>query len=299
MWAFQVVPREPAQQFEVEIGRVIEEQQVVVVVDAFLLHGTVEALAVRVHAWRFGKGMPVSKQAISERSGEMALEFAAVVGEHGFDGKREHRLNQAKELCRRGAGVTAGGPRPGEMGVQIGAGDDEAALVERTQLDAVQRHAVARTLGTKVLGLAQARLAHRFGFARAAEGTWSRTHLVGSVGDEAADGARARTAQLLRGGERRQQLMQPLFSPVRMRGAQAPNLGDYGHRPLRRRRRLGAVDPGARAATLPPWALSLVPHRIKVRRLSSNASQAAETPWRCAKLRICNRRCASGQSFPA
>jgi hypothetical protein len=93
--------------------------------------------------------------------------------------------------------------------------------------------------------------------------------------------------------------MQPLFSPVRMRGAQAPNLGDYGHRPLRRRRRLGAVDPGARAATLPPWALSLVPHRIKVRRLSSNASQAAETPWRCPKLRICNRRCASGQSFPA
>jgi len=79
----------------------------------------------------------VGKQAIGEGRGEMALEFAAVVSEHGLDGEWEYRLNQTKELCRGSAGVTARGPRPSEMRVEIGAGNDKAALVQRAQLNAI------------------------------------------------------------------------------------------------------------------------------------------------------------------
>jgi hypothetical protein len=51
--ALEVVPGEPAQQLEVEVGEILEEEQVVVVVDAFFLEGAIEALAVGVHlgAW--------------------------------------------------------------------------------------------------------------------------------------------------------------------------------------------------------------------------------------------------------
>jgi hypothetical protein len=61
---------------------------------------------------------------------EVALEFAAVIGQYGFDGEGEHGLNQAEELRCGGAGVAAGGPCPGEVRMQIGAGDDIAALVQ-------------------------------------------------------------------------------------------------------------------------------------------------------------------------
>ena len=54
VWAFEVVPGEPAQQLEVEVGEVVEEEQVVVVVDAFFLDGAVEAFAVGVHARGLG-----------------------------------------------------------------------------------------------------------------------------------------------------------------------------------------------------------------------------------------------------
>lgn len=107
--SLEVVPGEIAQQFEVEVGEVIEEQQVVVEVDAFLLHGAIEAFAVGVHAGCFGVGVPVGEQVVGQRAGEVALEFAAVVGEHGFDGEREHGLDEAEELAGSGAGVAAGG----------------------------------------------------------------------------------------------------------------------------------------------------------------------------------------------
>jgi len=87
---------------------------------------------------------------------------------------------------------------------------------------------VARPLSTKVLGLAQARLADRFGFTGPAEGTRSRAHFIGRVGDQATDSACAGTGQLVRRGERCEQLMQLLLGEVRVLGAQAPNLRHQG-----------------------------------------------------------------------
>ena len=49
VWALGVVPGEPAQQLKVEIGELIEEQQVVVIVDELVLDGAIEALAMGVH----------------------------------------------------------------------------------------------------------------------------------------------------------------------------------------------------------------------------------------------------------
>ncbi len=86
---------------------------------------------------------------------EVALEFAAVVGQDRFDGEGKHGLNQAEELRRGGAGVTAGGAGPGEVRMQIGAGDDIAALVQGAQLDAVQSDAMACPHGVEMLRLAQ------------------------------------------------------------------------------------------------------------------------------------------------
>ena len=64
----------------------------------------------------------------SRLASAVALEFTAVVGEDGFDGEREHGLNQAKELSGGGTRVTAGDPSPAEVRMQIGAGDDVAAV---------------------------------------------------------------------------------------------------------------------------------------------------------------------------
>ena len=129
MWAFEVVPGEPAQQLEVELGEVVEEEKIVVVVDAFFLDGAVEAFAMGVHARCLGKGMPVGAQQAGELGREVALELAPVVGEDGLDGEGKHGLDEAEELGGRGAGVTAGGPGPSEVRMQIGAGDDLVALV--------------------------------------------------------------------------------------------------------------------------------------------------------------------------
>jgi hypothetical protein len=217
--ALEVVPGEVAQEFEVEVGEVVEEEQVVVVVDAFFLDGAIEAFAVGVHARGFGEGMPVGGQAVGERGGEMALELAAVVGEDGFDGEGEDGLDQAEELGGGGAGVAVGGPGPGEVRVQIGAGDDVAASALGLQLDAVQGHAMAGALGVEMFGFAQARLAYRAGLAVGDEAPWAGAHLIGRVGDQAADGTRAGTGQLSGGGEGQQQQVELLFGQIRVRGA--------------------------------------------------------------------------------
>jgi len=230
--ALKVVPGQPREQLEVEVGEVVEEEQVVVVVDELFLDGAIEAFAVGIHLRGLGEGVPMSEQPIGEGGGEMALELAAVVGEHGFDGEGEHGLNQAEELGGGGAGVTTSGPGPGEVGVQIGAGDEVAAVVLGAQLDAVEGHAMAWSLGAEMLGLAQARLAHWLGLARRPQRPRSRAHLVRGIGDQAADGTRARTRQPVGRGKRRQQQMQLFFAEIRMRAAQAPDLGDQGRRPL-------------------------------------------------------------------
>src|SRR6267154_3434597 len=120
----------------------------------------------------------MGEQQRGELMGEVALELAAVVGQDRFDGEGEHGLNQAEELRRGGAGVTAGGAGPGEVRMQIGAGDDVAALVEGTQLDAVQGHAMAGTLGVEMPRLAHSGLAYRGRFAVAAKPPWPGAHLV-------------------------------------------------------------------------------------------------------------------------
>ena len=232
MGTLEVVPSQPTQQFEVEVGEVVEEEQVVVIVDAFLLDGAIEAFAVGVHFRGLGEGMPVSEQSVGESGREIALEFAAVVGEHRFDGEGEHRLNQAKELCGGGAGMTARGPGPGEVRMQIGAGDDVAAIALRPQFDAVQGHTMARTLGVEMLGLAQAWPAYRLGFAVGAQPTRPGAHLVRCVSDQAADSTGARTGQLVGRGKHSQQQVQLLFRQIRVQRAQASNLGDQHRWPL-------------------------------------------------------------------
>ena len=92
--ALEVVPGEVAQEFEVEVGGVVEEQLVVVVVDALFLQGAIESLAVGVHLGRLGEGVPVGEQAMGQFGGEVALELAAVVGEDGLDGEGEDGLDE-------------------------------------------------------------------------------------------------------------------------------------------------------------------------------------------------------------
>jgi len=174
----------------------------------------------------------MGEQSVSQGGGEMALELAAVVGEHRFDGEGEYRLDELEELCRGGAGVAAGGPGPSEVRMQIGTGDDVAAMVLGAQLDAVQGHAVARALGPEVFRLAQPRAAYRLGLAYAALGARARAHLVRRIGNEPADGARARAGQMVGGSKRQEQQLQLLLAQVRMRAAQSPDLAHHRARPL-------------------------------------------------------------------
>jgi len=141
----------------------------------------------------------------------MALELAAVIGEHRFDGEGEHRLDELEELCCGGAGVAACSPSPSKVRVQVGAGDDVAAHVERAQLDAVQGHAVPWALGLEVLGLTQPWTAYRRGFAGAAWSARPRAHLVRRIGNQSSYGARARTRQTVGYGEGYQQQVQLLL----------------------------------------------------------------------------------------
>jgi hypothetical protein len=99
-----------------------------VVVDEFFLNGSIEAFAVGVHLGCLGVGMPMGEQLVGQGAGEVALELAAVVGKHGLDGEWEHGLDEAKELFGGSTGVAVGGPGPGEVGMQVDAGDDVAAL---------------------------------------------------------------------------------------------------------------------------------------------------------------------------
>src|SRR5271156_976699 len=99
--------------------------------------------------------MPVCGEPFGQCGGEVALKLAAVVGEDGFDGEGEDGLDEAEELSGGGAGVAAGGPGPGEVRMQVGAGDDVAAQAVGAQLDAVEGDAMARAQCVEVLGLAQ------------------------------------------------------------------------------------------------------------------------------------------------
>ena len=181
--------------------------------------------------------------------------------------------------------------------MQVGAGDDVAALVLGAQFDAFQGHAMAAAFVPEML--AQAWLAHRIGFAGATEGLWPRAHLVRGVGDQAADGARAGAWQLAGGRPRQQQLMQLSFGQTRMQRKQVADLGHQRGGPLPPAAVcLGAVDPGTRAAALPPSALSRARHKYSLRRLNLNDSQAATKPCRRQKPRISSRRWALGAIIP-
>jgi len=141
----------------------------------------------------------------------MALELAAVIGEHRFDGEGEHGLDEAKELRGGGAGVAAGGPGPSEMRMQIGAGNHVAALIGGPQLDAVQRHAMARMEGVKMLRLAQPWSAQGRAFAMGANALWAGAHFVRRLRDQPANGAGTRARQMAHRGEGQQQHMQLFF----------------------------------------------------------------------------------------
>jgi len=180
VWAFQVVPSEVAQQLQAEVGEIVEEEEIVVVVDTLFLHGAIEALAVGVHFGRLGKGVPMGNQMVGQGGGKVAQECAAVVGEHGLDGEREYGLNKAKELGSGGAGVAAGGPGPAEVRMQVGAHDDVTAIAQGAQFDAVQSDAMAGAFGPEMLEFTQAYGVHGLGFARPAVGVGDERILSGA-----------------------------------------------------------------------------------------------------------------------
>ena len=162
----------------------------------------------------------------------MALELAAVIGEHRFDGEGEHGLDEAKELRGGGAGVAAGGPGPSEMRMQIGAGNHVAALIGGPQLDAVQRHAMARMEGVKMLRLAQPWSAQGRAFAMGANALWAGAHFVRRLRDQPANGAGTRARQMAHRGEGQQQQMQLFFGEIGMERTQAADLRHQCRGPL-------------------------------------------------------------------
>lgn len=64
-----------AQQLVIEVGQVIEAQQVVVVVDAIFPDRAIETFAVGVHPGGLRVGLPMDEKALGERRGEVPLEI--------------------------------------------------------------------------------------------------------------------------------------------------------------------------------------------------------------------------------
>lgn len=116
--------------------------------------------------------------------------------------------------------------------MEVGAGDDVASGAVGAHFDGVEGNAVAGVFGVEVLGFAQAWGPQGFRLAGRAVSMGARAHLVGGVGIEAADGARAGAWELVLRGEWLQQQVQLFLAEVGVSAAQAADLGDDRRRPL-------------------------------------------------------------------
>jgi len=182
--ALGVVEDEPVGQLLVE-GVQVGKEQVFVVIDEGLLHGSMEALDVGVHFGCLRVGVPALDALCFERFGEIGLEFGAVVGEHPLGRLGEQRQGQV-ECCSRVAGVLGGrGPGEGEVRRRIDEGDD---IASQTVTDAL--HGVAsehlqgrqvRAFGLSWLGEAPEGPVAAFGI----DSCWRMAHFVRGAGNDA------------------------------------------------------------------------------------------------------------------
>jgi hypothetical protein len=118
---------------------------------------------------------------------------------------------------------------------------------------------VAGVVGGEVLGFTQAWGAYWLGLAGGAEGARARTHFVGGVGDEAADGACAWAGQLFACRERLQQEVQFFLGQVGVFGAQAADLGGDGRGPLPRATAFGRGGAWCQRGEVAAFAAQLRP----------------------------------------
>jgi hypothetical protein len=81
MRALGIEPSEPTQQSLVELRQVVE-QQLLVNIKELILHGAIEALAVRVHLRGAWEGVPVHDPGGFKSAVEVSSELLAVVREH-------------------------------------------------------------------------------------------------------------------------------------------------------------------------------------------------------------------------
>ena len=88
MRTLEVVPAEPEEESMIERLEIIEEKAFLVV-DELLLESAIEALAMGIHFWRVGKGVPVNDVAGLEGEVEVFTELVAVIGEGTLGGDRE------------------------------------------------------------------------------------------------------------------------------------------------------------------------------------------------------------------
>ena len=119
MGALAVIPVQPSEQFKIELEQVGEEQ-VLVVVDQFVLNHAVKTLAVGVHLRGLRVGVPVGQRMPLKLSGKVAVELAAIVGEHCLDPIGEGCLDEPEELGCRRTGMRACGLGERKVRVQIG-----------------------------------------------------------------------------------------------------------------------------------------------------------------------------------
>jgi len=231
MRAFSVVPIEPGEQFQIE-RRQIGEQEILVITGELVLHGAVKAFAVRIHFGGFGISVPMREGEGLELLSEVAFEFTAIVGEHCLDAIGEDRFDESKELSGGKARVAAGSPGEGEMGVQVGKGDDKAPAIVGLPFDRIEGHAMPWMAGHEMFGLAWARDAFELRLAVGPDSQRRMTHLVFSISDQPPNGTHRRTTQLPLITKSEQKRMDLLLGEVRMVLADAPDLGNDRRCPL-------------------------------------------------------------------
>ena len=96
MYPFGVVEREVVHELPVEGFRI--QQEVRMVIDELLLHGSIESLHVGIHLRCLGVGVIVDEVEPSEFLREVLLELTPVVRKHKGDGVREHLPAEVEEL---------------------------------------------------------------------------------------------------------------------------------------------------------------------------------------------------------
>ena len=196
MGAFTVIPIDPGQELKIECWQ-IGKEQILVIVSELVLHGAVKAFAVGIHFWGFRIRMPMGEGVALEFGGEVAFEFAAVIGEHCLDAIGKDGLDELKELTGGKARVAAGRPGEGEMRVQVGEGDDKAPAAIDLPFDGIEGHAVTWMTGDEMLGLARGLGASGLGLTVGTQPRWAMAHFIRCISDESPNRAHRRTAQVL------------------------------------------------------------------------------------------------------